>query len=285
MVSSGRVSSAHRMLSCQSASLPVCHHSTIPAVRQPGTPTLATICVTSCRQATAPSPSQAAGCRACWAADDGRCAKRLRCEWLRARTSHIILSGVQAAPVSPRPNPSWGQTPSRGIQATELMDIFSTFFFLLRAFASPRRPPGTCHCLLCPANGLPPKQPPARLCAPRVRAARWVHSPGEATNMAKFVSREDAWRRTRCPTICIQQAGAWQRPRPTWAKRITTDYTTPCPHASPTVGSCVRRTSPATTTSALGATFTSRMRSAVPQTNVSPSRRLAARPACLCLCV
>jgi hypothetical protein len=80
--------------------------------------------------------SQAAGCRAlmdlralAMMAELPNGCDTSGCGCVSVRKSHIILPAVQAVPVSSGRHPWPGPTSCRGIQATELIDFFSTFFF------------------------------------------------------------------------------------------------------------------------------------------------------------
>jgi hypothetical protein len=112
--------------------------------------------------------SQAAGCRAlmdlralAMMAELPNGCNTSGCGCVSVRKSHIILPAVHAVPVSTGRHPCPGLTSCRGIQATELIDFFSTFFFFYGRSPArggargggPAEGRGTCHCLRCPANG------------------------------------------------------------------------------------------------------------------------------------
>jgi hypothetical protein len=172
-----------------------------------------------------------------------------------------------------------GPNAEPGYPGHRAIRYFSTFFFLLRAFEGP----GTCHCRLpCPANCAPLPLDPTRHCVP----PNLEHLSGQAhllkppTWQSLFQKKTSVDAR-RVPPFASSSRGM----AAAMAHLGQAHYTASCPHASLTVGSCVRRTSPATLALSPIDAFTSRMRSAVPQTksgialSVSPSRLLAAQPA------
>jgi hypothetical protein len=164
--------------------------------------------------------SQAAGCRAlmdlralAMMAELPNGCDTSGCGCVSVRKSHIILPAVQAVPVSSGRHPWPGPTSCRGIQATELIDFFSTFFFLLRAFASPKRergpPRGAGLAIACAARPMVLRAMDAHQAWPThvVRRQCDLTWTAEATNMAKFVSKKGCPPRTPCPTMRIEQQG------------------------------------------------------------------------------
>jgi hypothetical protein len=98
----------------------------------------------------------------------------------------------------------WAQRRA-GVSRPPRYSIFFDFFFSSTGVRGARDLPLSpalsgqlCAAPIGPHQALRPPQP---------RASVWTSPPAEATNMAKFVSKEDVRRRTPCPTICIQQQG------------------------------------------------------------------------------
>jgi hypothetical protein len=163
--------------------------------------------------------SQAAGCRAlmdlralAMMAERPNGCNTSGCGCVSVRKSHIILPAVQAVPVSSGRHPWPGPTSCRGIQATELIDFFSTFFFFYGRSPARRGARRGVRDLPLPA---PPGQWRSLRAMDAHQAWRahvvrrqcdltWT---AEATNMAKFVSKKGCPPRTPCPTMRIEQQG------------------------------------------------------------------------------